>query len=76
MAIICDLQTSQSWVAPHGMKVQRETVGLLAHIYPVFCLHIILLPINLVKLLRIDAKARCVERTTASPATSYSANSA
>ncbi len=32
--------------------------GLLAHLYPVFCLHIILLPINLVKLLRIDAKAR------------------
>jgi hypothetical protein len=32
--------------------------GLLAHIYPVFCLHIILLPINLVKLLRIDAEAR------------------
>lgn len=32
--------------------------GLLAHIYLVFCLHIILLPINLVKLMRIDAKAR------------------
>jgi hypothetical protein len=27
--------------------------GLLAHIYPVFILHMILLPINLVKLYRI-----------------------
>ncbi len=32
--------------------------GLLAHIYPVFCLHIVLLPINLVKLMRSDATPR------------------
>ena len=33
------------------------TYGLLAHIYPVFLLHIILLPINLVKLYGVARSA-------------------
>ena len=35
--------------------------GLLAHIYPVFFLHIILLPINLIKLRRIEMEPRAAE---------------
>lgn len=31
--------------------------GLLAHIYPVFLLHAVLLPVNLIKLHRIHAKS-------------------
>jgi hypothetical protein len=30
--------------------------GLLAHIYPVFLLHVVLLPVNLVKLYRIQSE--------------------
>lgn len=35
--------------------------GLLAHIYPVFFLHVILFPINLVKLQRILARTNFVD---------------
>jgi hypothetical protein len=32
--------------------------GLIGHVYPVLCLHVVLLPINLVKLYRLQARER------------------
>jgi hypothetical protein len=50
LAGFCMTRVSSLRMFSVASNVLFVTYGLLAHIYPVFLLHIILLPINLVKL--------------------------